>query len=424
MNKKNTTISSQPPPGTRDFLPLETEFINKAAHILLDEFSRWGYRRVITPSIDYLDVFLLSSKGNELFRVADIGSGEMLSFRSDFTPQIGRLSSALSNSNILPYKFSYFGPVLRNFDPVLGKPREIWQAGAELIGPESPESDAELIIMGIESLKKLNIKNFSVDIGNVEFFRGIVSDIDEPVRNKIEEFVLRKDSSGLNAFLEDLSLPPGKKDIIKKLPFMFGEKAVIERAWKMTDNERAINALKTVERIISYIKSYKLEKYITIDLGEIRGLNYYTGTIFECFVPHVGYEIFGGGRYNNLIGAFGENCAGAGFAVNLDMLGRYADSGDSEQSEDYLVFNKTDNKKLEAEIIMFLRKKGKKAVSDFMNYGCSDALKYAEENNIKNIIYVKDDKNKPPARYPILLKNICDNKENRFKTMSDFKKYF
>ncbi|MDA8052921.1 MAG: ATP phosphoribosyltransferase regulatory subunit [Deltaproteobacteria bacterium] len=429
MNRKNTIISSQPPPGTRDFLPLEAKFINMAADTLLDEFSKWGYKRVATPSIDYLDVFLLSSKANELFKVADIGSGEMLSFRSDFTPQIGRLSSALRNSSMLPYKFSYFGPVLRNFDPILGKSREIWQAGAELIGPESPESDAELIIMGIESLKKLNVKDFSVDIGNVEFFRGIVSDIDEPARNKIEEFTMRKDSSGLNSFLEDLSLPEGKKDIIKELPFMFGEKAVIKRAWKMTDNERAINALETMERVISYIKSYKLEKYITIDLGEIRGLNYYTGTIFECFIPHVGYEIFGGGRYNNLIGMFGENCAGAGFAVNLDILSKYVDLPDF-RSDDFLVFNKTDNKKLEVEIIMFLRKKGLKAESDFMDYDYSDALKYAEEQGIKHVVYIQNNEGKtqfggaePEEKYYILLKNIYNNSEKRFRTIAGFKKY-
>jgi hypothetical protein len=83
--------------------------------------------------------------------------------------------------------------------------------------------------------------------------------------------------------LEDLSLPEGKKDIIKELPFMFGEKAVIKRAWKMTDNERAINALETMERVISYIKSYKLEKYITIDLGEIQGFKLLYGDYFRMF---------------------------------------------------------------------------------------------------------------------------------------------
>lgn len=419
MNRKNTIISSQPPPGTRDFLPNETEFINGTADVLLNEFSKWGYKRVITPDIDYLDTFLLSSQANELFKVVDIGSGEMLSFRSDFTPQIGRLSSALMNSNVLPYKFSYFGPVLRNLDPIIGKPREIWQVGVELIGPENPESDAELIIMGIESLKKLNIKDFSVDIGNVEFFRGIVSDIDEPVRSKIEEFTLRKDSSGLNAFLEDVSLSSKKKDIIKELPFMFGEKSVIKKAWKMTDNERSVSALETMERVISYIKSYKLEQYITIDLGEIRGLNYYTGTIFECFIPHVGSEIFGGGRYNNLIGMFGEDCAGAGFAVNLDILNRYADYSDVN-GEDFLVFNKTDNKKLEAEIIMFLRKKGLKSESNFMDYGYLDVIRYAEENNVENVVYIKNNKEK---KYSIILRNIHSGKENEFGTVSDFKKH-
>ena len=417
MNRKNPIIPSQPPQGTRDFLPGETELIDGTANILLEEFSKWGYSKVITPSIDFLDVFLMSSESAELFKVADTSTGEMLSFRSDFTPQIGRLSSALKNSIVLPYKFSYSGPVLRNFDPVLGKPREIWQVGAELVGPESPESDAELIIMGIESLKRLNIKDFSVDIGNVEFFRGIVSDIETPYKKKIEEFILRKDSSGLHDFLESISLPSGKKEAISELPFIFGEKSVIKKAWKMACNEASKNALDNLERVVSYIKSYKLEKYITIDLGEIRGLNYYTGTIFECFAPNVGYEIFGGGRYNNLIGRFGENCAGAGFAVNLDILCKYADfTAIGYKEKDYLVFNKSMDKKSEAGLIVFLRKKGFTAESNFMDYGYSDALKYMNENNIKNIIYIMNE-NK------ILLKNIYTGKEKKFKTVSDIKKY-
>ncbi len=416
MNRKNSIIPSQPPQGTRDFLQGETELIDRTADILLEEFSKWGYSKVITPSIDFLDVFLMSSEVAELFKVADISTGEMLSFRSDFTPQIGRLSSALKNSIVLPYKFSYSGPVLRNFDPVLGKPREIWQVGAELVGPESPESDAELIIMGIESLKRLNIKDFSVDIGNVEFFRGIVSDIEAPCKKRIEEFILRKDSSGLHDFLGGISLPSGKKEAISELPFIFGEKSVIKKAWKMACNEASQNALENLERVVSYIKSYKLEKYITIDLGEIRGLNYYTGTIFECFAPYVGYEIFGGGRYNNLIGRFGENCAGAGFAVNLDILCKYAAcTACGYKGKDYLVFNKSMDKKSEAELIIFLRKKGCTAESNFMNYGYPDAVKYMKENSIKNIIYMNENK--------ILLKNIYTGKEKNFKTVSDIKKY-
>ncbi len=416
MNRKNSIVSSQPPPGTRDFLPGETQLIDSTANILLEEFSKWGYDKVITPSIDYLDVFLMSSEAAELFKVADISTGEMLSFRSDFTPQIGRLSSALKNSITLPYKFSYSGPVLRNFDPVLGKPREIWQVGAELVGPECPESDAELIIMGIESLKRLNIKDFSVDIGNVEFFRGIVSDIEAPLKKRIEEFILRKDSSGLHNFLEGVSLPLDKKEAINELPFIFGKKSVIKKAWKMACNEASQNALDNLERIVSYIKSYNLEKYITIDLGEIRGLNYYTGTIFECFAPHVGYEIFGGGRYNNLIGMFGENRAGAGFAVNLDILCKYTGtSAYGYNDKDYLIFNKSADKKLESELIIFLRKKGRTAESNFMNYGYLDAVKYMEENNIKNIIYIDEKK--------ILLKNINTGKEKNFKNVPDIKKY-
>ena len=414
MNRKNTIIPSQPPPGTRDFLPEETGSIDRVSGILLEEFSKWGYEKVITPSIDYSDIFLLSSEAAELFKSADTSTGEMLSFRSDFTPQIGRLSSALRNSLVLPYKFSYYGPVLRNFDPVTGKPREIWQVGAESVGPESPENDAELIIMGIEALKRLNVKDFKVDIGNVEFFRGIVSDIEPQVGKRIEEFILRKDSSGLNIFLGRISLPQDKKEAISLLPFIFGEKSVIRKAWNMAGNEASINALETLERVVAYIKSYRLEKYITIDLGEIRGLNYYTGIIFECFSPHVGYEIFGGGRYNNLIGNFGRKCAGAGFAVNIDMLAGCGKPACAKE-KDFLVFNRMPDKKPEAELVMLLRKKGFTVESNFMDYAYAEAVKYMERKSIKNVIYINEGQ--------ILLKNIRSGREKKFKTVQDIKKY-
>lgn len=413
MNRKSAAIPSQPPPGTRDFLPEEARSMDRVSNVLLEEFSRWGYDKVVTPSMDYLDVFLLSSESSELFKSSGSGTGETLSFRSDFTPQIGRLSSTLMNSLVLPYKFSYCGQVARNSDPVTGRPREIWQAGAELVGPESPEGDAELIIMGIEALKRIGVKNFKVDIGNVEFFRGIVSDIEPAVRKKIEEFILRKDSSGLDIFLKEIAISKEKKEIISSLPFIFGEKSVISKAWKMAGNEVSVEALETLERVISYIKAYRLDKYITIDLGEIRGLNYYSGIIFECFSPHEGYEIFGGGRYNNLIGAFGKKCAGAGFAVNLNMLSGY---GKEECSpvRDFMVFNIAGDKKSEAELVMFLRKKGFTVESNFMNYGYAQALEYLKQKNIKTMIYI--------SKEGILLKNVRSGKEKKFKNINDLAK--
>lgn len=422
MNKRISKISTQPPPGTKDYLPIDAKAIINTAEILLNEYSKWGYKRVITPSVEFIDIFRANSDSNELFKGIDIGSGELLSFRSDFTPQIGRLSSAIINSRLRPFKFSYCGPVLRNLDPIIGKSREIWQVGVELIGPDCPESDAELIVMGIESLKKLNIKDFSVDIGNVEFFRGIVSDINEPYKKKIEDCVERKDSSGLNLILQDIPLSSKKKDILKELPFLFGEKDIIKKAWKMADNERSKNAVETMERVLSYIKLYKLEKYITIDLGEIRGLNYYTGIIFECFVPHIGYEIFGGGRYNNLLGIFGQDSAGAGFAVNLDTLAKCVGQY-SYEGEDYLIANKTGNYSYSADIDIFLKKKEFKTELNFMEYGYLEFIEYMEQNNIKNFVYIYLDKefnNRGPC---ILFKNINNAREFKFNSILEFKKF-
>jgi ATP phosphoribosyltransferase regulatory subunit len=422
VNKRNSKISTQPPQGTRDYLPVDAEAIIKTAEILLNEYSKRGYKRVITPSVEFIDIFRANTDANELFKGVDIGSGELLSFRSDFTPQIGRLSSAIINSRSRPFKFSYCGPVLRNFDPIAGKSREIWQVGVELIGPDCPESDAELIVMGIESLKKLNIKDFNVDIGNVEFFHGIVSDINDNYRKKIEECVIRKDSSSLNYILQDVPLSKKKKDIIKELPFLFGEKDIIKKAWMMADNERSKKAIENMDRVLSYIKLYKLEKYVTIDLGEIRGLNYYTGIIFECFVPHIGYEIFGGGRYNNLLGMFGQDSAGAGFAVNLDTLAKCAGQY-SYEGEDYLIANKTGSHSYSADVDIFLKKNGFKTEINFMEYSYLDFVEYMEQNNIKNFVYIYYDKESDSCNPCVSLKNINSEREIKFNAVSEFKKF-
>ncbi len=426
MNKKNNiNLGTQSPAGTRDFLPSEAAIIAETGKVLLSEFSKWGYKRVITPSIEYIDTLRINSDVNNLFKVVDVGSGELLSFRSDFTLQIGRLSSAIINSNALPFKFSYCGPVLRNIDVVSGKRREIWQAGVEMVGPDSPESDAELIVMAIESLKKLKIKDFNVDIGNVEFFRGIIAGLDENISKKIEYCVTRKDVSSLINILENVNLNDRKKDIIKALPFMFGEKDIIKKAWDMVDNDRSKRAIENIERIISYIKTYQLDEYITVDLGEVRRLHYYTGTIFECYAPGSGYELIGGGRYNNLLESFGQNYAGAGFAMNLDIISEFIGRNKiTVKSDDFLIANKTADRIISVELNKFLKNAGFKSEINFMDYGYLEHIEYMKQNHINNLVYIYNDKNNAEKEKLIVsYQNIKDENKINFYSLKKFKEY-
>lgn len=425
MNKNNIKLGTQPPAGTKDFLPNEAAVITESSKVLLNEFSKWGYKRVITPSVELVDTLRISSDVNNLFKVVDAGSGELLSFRSDFTLQIGRLSSAVINSNVLPFKFSYCGPVLRNIDIVSGKHREIWQAGVELIGPDSPESDAELIVMAIESLKKLKIKDFNIDIGNVEFFKGIISDLDEDISKKIEYCVVRKDVSSLTGILENVNLSDKKKDIIKELPFMFGEEDIIKKAWKMADNDRSKKAIENIERIISYIKTYKLNDYVTVDLGEVRRLHYYTGTIFECYASGIGYELLGGGRYNNLSKAFGQSYAGAGFAVNLDIISELLGINRINiKHNEFVVANKTADYVISVELNNFLKEAGYKSEINYMDYGYIEHIEYVKKNNINNLVYIYNDKNNAEKEKNIIsYQNIKDLSKINFYSLEEFKKY-
>jgi ATP phosphoribosyltransferase regulatory subunit len=225
----------------------------------------------------------------------------------------------------LPQKLCYNENVLRNLEPRGGKTREILQIGAEYISREpSSEIDAEMIVMAIEALKAARVKDFKIDIGDVGFVRTVLTRlrVKESDRKRLKEAVEIKDHSGLESILEGLGEKVKKEDrrLVLALPGFYGEAEVIEKAKALCTDELTCGALENVRAVLKIIERKGYSESVTVDLGEVRGFDYYTGIIFEGFASGIGKPILGGGRYDTLLEKYGYRSSSTGFAFDVENI--------------------------------------------------------------------------------------------------------
>ena len=294
------------PKGVKDFLPIKAAKIGYLQQTLLQIFSQWGFRPIIPPSLEHLHVLergLGAGLREKTFRFDDRQSGKLVAFPPDITPQVARIVATRMREMPLPLRLCYAGRVLRHTEQQAGKDREIFQAGVELIGLESPEADAEMIAMAVECLKALGAREFTIDIGQVEFFRGVMADLSlsDALSRQVREAIAHKDSSGLQALLENAPLSDQSRCEILALPRLFGGREVLEKAGRTVANERSRRALENLGKVLEVLAVYGVEEHVTFDLGELRGLDYHTGLTFQGFLPGLGRAVCFGGRYDSLL---------------------------------------------------------------------------------------------------------------------------
>ncbi len=322
MNLENPGTEAMIPKGVKDFLPINAVKIHYIQEMLHKTFKAWGYQTIIPPSLEFLSV-LERGLGSDLHgctqRFDDRHSGELLAFPSDITPQIARIFATRMHEAPLPQRLCYSGQVLRHTEQQAGKNREIFQSGVEMIGSASPSADAEMITMALECLEQLNAPDYTIDIGQVEFYRGILQGLELTPRQKtvIEQHLLHKDSSSLKMEIENLNITSRQADELLALPRLFGGHDVLERAATVVNNERSKRALDNLHQVIRVLELYQVDEHITLDLGELRGLDYYSGVTFQGFLSGFGEAICLGGRYDQLTANYGRPAPATGFAFNL-----------------------------------------------------------------------------------------------------------
>lgn len=305
--------------GTNDILFAECRFKHQVEDKILGCFAGYGYCRLETPLMEYDHVF---SDADGLYRLVD-RSGNVVSLRPDMTMPIARVT-ATKLYDALPVRASYLGNVYRFSDPTKGgRQNEFTQAGIELLGETGTFYDAEVIAATINALLDAGATDFMVELGNVNFVRGLLSEshLSEEIQDEINELMVKKDMLSMEEVLESASLSKESKEILLKLPTLFGGHEILDTM--LTNSalpEASRKALSDLQEIYSYLCEYGYEKYITFDLGMNKNMDYYTGMIFKIFHQGVGFPVAGGGRYDKLISRFGKDIPATGSAIYVNRL--------------------------------------------------------------------------------------------------------
>ena len=387
------------PKGVTDFLPEKADKIGYIEGKLRRVFELWGFRRIITPLLEFQEVMALGM-GDDLkertFRFDDRQTGRLLAIPPDITPQVARIVATRMQGYPLPHRLYYNGRVLRHAEIQSGRSREIYQAGVELIGLDSPEADAEMVSMAVEAMQLLGLGDFKIDLGQVEFFRGIMaaSGLSVPVQRTLQEAIAKKDSAAVREVLEPEAVADSVKDEIAALPRLFGGREVLANAERVVGNERSRRALDNMAQVLDILAIYGVADYLTIDLGEIRGLDYHTGLTFEGFVGGLGEPVCGGGRYDDLTAKYGFPSPATGFAFNilalLSALERRPDV-EASKTRDFLLFNLKEDRREVLEIAQRLRSKGFTTARDIIRRDFDNSLAYAERVNIRRMMVIGGD---------------------------------
>lgn len=312
------------PEGVRDIYNEECSRKNVLSAKLGRILNLYGYRDIQTPTFEFFDIFNRERgtvPSRNMYKFID-RDGSTLVLRPDITPSIARAVAKYYKEERIPLRFSYCGNTFINNSSLQGKMKETTQLGAELIGDRSIEGDAEIVALAINLLLESGLENFQLDVGHVGFFQALAREasMDKAAVEQMRVLIESKNYFGVEALLEQLTLPKETADIFLKLPELFGSYDVIGQARAMTKNEEALQSLDAIEKLYQLIREYGFEKYITIDLGMLTEYDYYTGIIFRGYTYGTGDAVVKGGRYDHLIGQFGKDAASVGFAVVLDEL--------------------------------------------------------------------------------------------------------
>lgn len=322
------------PKGLRDLLPAEVKMMrsieNKAARL----FKSYGYEEVITPTFEYLEVVENGAGGNirkELFLFMD-REGGILSLRPEITVSIARLAATHMQDANFPQRLFYQANVFRHVQPHLAQYREFWQLGIELLGASGVRADAEVINIAARVMQEIGLDNFKLSLNQIGIFNSLLDDsgMDIEERSLIRNLIESKDLVELSRVLEGMAIDDGLKETITALPVLHGGLEVLKRIPYVEKNRKASAAVNDLIQIYEALKICGVQDKIVLDMGVLRGLDYYTGIVFEGYSPDLGYGLLGGGRYDNLMGKFGFSCPATGFSLGMDRLALVLKNRDKE----------------------------------------------------------------------------------------------
>ena len=298
-------------------LPDETREVRAITDTLRAVFERHDYGEVYTPALEYESVLARAdmAEAEPAYRVFD-ERGAVLVLRSDMTVPIARVVATRYAASEPPLRFCYFAHCYRGVPPQRGQPRELLQAGIELIGAPAPSGTAEALTVLCRSLDATGLKDYRVGVGDASLFPALMVSLQVPehARARLLDALAMRDFVGLGETLEQAGVTGEAAELLSTVPQRRGGPVVLADAPPQA--QEAVTGLRKLHELLDDDVAAR----VIFDLGLVRNIGYYTGAVFDVYDPALGTPIGGGGRYDELLGRFGRSLPAVGFALGVDRL--------------------------------------------------------------------------------------------------------
>ena len=317
---------SKIPDGMRYYFGAEARLRRGVEDAVMAVFDGWSYEEITTPGVDYLALFergMGYEQAHRAFRFTDT-DGRMLALRPDVTSAVARSAATLFADRPRPLRLCYASQVFRQqqLSHALWR-RESKQLGCELFGVEGLHAEIEMLCVATEILTGLDLgHDFRITLNSVEIFKGICEHLafDEPQRELMRQLLDRRDAAELQKFLGNFATTEAERATFVRLTQLSGKGEILEEARRIITNPRSVAALDGLEALWRILQTLDLTNFCDIDLGDVSGLDYYTGLTCKIYVRGAGAHVGSGGRYDQLTANFGRREPAVGFVLDLDSL--------------------------------------------------------------------------------------------------------
>lgn len=316
----------QVPSGLRDFVGREEMARQNIVNRLQNLFAHYGYKRISTPAIEYYSTYQLGYRDaeDEVFYKFFDGDGRILALRSDMTIPIARYASALSVADA-PYRFTYGEDVYKVNASFAGRRNEVTDCGIERIGGE--DGDIEVLWLAAKVMEMIGGENYVLEIGSAPLFHKAaeLAGLNQKQRKVLADLTDRKSMADLNSFLESNVNDSQLRTYFENLPLLNGGAEVLQDVAKLSGQRMIEDECESLMTLYEGLKTLGVSDCLAFDPGKIPHLDYYTGIIFEAYREGAGHSVLSGGRYDELLGRFGNPMGAIGFGVKIDYLPLHAE---------------------------------------------------------------------------------------------------
>lgn len=319
MNKWNLYS----PEGMQDVLGGNCFTKKKTENNLRNMYLRNGFSEIETPVVEYYDVFDCAgsdSANKSMYKMVD-EKGRMLTMRPDMTIPAARVAATKIPDCKFPVKMFYCGRCFRSDIQGGGKQREFTESGVEIIGSADPFYDALVINMAVEAMKAAGIKEFIIELGQVDFSKRLMelSGLEGEELTMLSKMIDSKDFFGVEELLGGRAVNDNIKKLLLDLPNLYGKAEMLEVVKRRVSDQRLIRAIDDLSEILGILDDFGILEYISVDLGMVKRIDYYTGIIFRGLTHGMGFPVLSGGRYDSLCGNFNKNLPATGFSISIDL---------------------------------------------------------------------------------------------------------